>query len=150
MTIFYQNVRGLKSKINSLQCIIEESKPTIIVLVETHLDEEEEIELEGYKVERNDRNGDGGGVLIAYKDVIKNIVSNIVKVKEGYEGLWVDINNKVGKIKLGTVYFPQENETKARIEEAFDKLKENVEEWRSRDERCVIIGDFNGSSPKKK
>ena len=35
--IFYQNVRGLKSKINALDEVIDEYKPNLICLVETHL-----------------------------------------------------------------------------------------------------------------
>ena len=30
--------------------------------------------MEGYTIYRNDRNGDGGGVLIAIKDVLKGIM----------------------------------------------------------------------------
>ena len=39
--IYYQNVRGLKSKIHSLAETIDDYEPTLICLVETHLSKEE-------------------------------------------------------------------------------------------------------------
>ena len=35
-TIFYQNIRGIKSKIDSLTETVDDTNPTIICLVETH------------------------------------------------------------------------------------------------------------------
>ena len=69
LTILYQNVRGIKSKLPSIHTIINEIKPTIICYVETHLNEEDNIEkrksnvegeeevntIEGYEVLRSDR-----------------------------------------------------------------------------------------------
>ena len=65
--ILNDNIRGIKSKINSLQSIIEEQNPTFIGISETRLNKGDPLEIEGYEVKRRDRTGDGGGVLIAYK-----------------------------------------------------------------------------------
>ena len=72
--IYYLNIRGLKSKIESLKEIIIEGKPEVMVIVETMLDEKDKVVMEGYTIYRNDRNGDEGGVLIAIKDVLKVIM----------------------------------------------------------------------------
>ena len=42
--LLYSNINHLKSKMESLKSIADESKPTIIVLAETKLAEKEEIE----------------------------------------------------------------------------------------------------------
>ena len=71
---YYLNIRGLKSKIDSLKEIIIEEKPEVIGLVETMLDGKDKVVMEGYTIYINDRNGDRGGVLIAIKDVLKGIL----------------------------------------------------------------------------
>ena len=79
----FVNVMGVKSKLNSIRNIIEEEKPTIIGLVETKLDEEDIIiEIEGYEIRRRERKTEGGGVLIAYREEIKNIINVVREVEE--------------------------------------------------------------------
>ena len=41
--IYYQNVRGLKSKLDSLQEMIDDYQPVLVCIVETHMQKEEEI-----------------------------------------------------------------------------------------------------------
>ena len=77
MVIYYVNIRGLKSKLDSLEEIIERHSPDIIGIVETHLGEEERIEIEGYKPIRSDRNTEGGGVMLAIK---KEYEDNCVEI----------------------------------------------------------------------
>ena len=48
--IYYVNVRGLKSKVESLGEILCKVNPTIICMTETHLGQEEKVEMQGYKV----------------------------------------------------------------------------------------------------
>ena len=63
--IYYNNIRGIKSKIETLKEIIQDKQSTIICIAETHLSETDDIKIEGYEIYRNDRNNKGGGVLIA-------------------------------------------------------------------------------------
>ena len=81
---FYLNIGGFKSKIESLKEIIIEEKPEVIGLVETMLDGKDKVVMEGYTIYRNDRNGDGGGVLIAIKDVLKGIMVEDSNSKRKY------------------------------------------------------------------
>ena len=54
--IYYQNVRGLKSKLDSLQEMIDDYQPALLCIVETHMQKEEEIQIPGYSlVYRNDK-----------------------------------------------------------------------------------------------
>ena len=71
---YYLNIRGLKSKIESLKEIIIVENPEVRGIVETMLDGKHKVVMEGNTVYRNDRNGDGGGILIAIKDVLKRIM----------------------------------------------------------------------------
>ena len=85
----YLNIRGLKSKMESLCEKIEEIQPTIICITETHLLKEENVEIDDYVSLRNDRNSSGGGVLIAVRKELKNICTIVEKKKEIEESLWV-------------------------------------------------------------
>ena len=66
MSVYFNNVRGIKSKMESLKEIIEELQPDVLGIVETHLDKEEKLEeIEGYITIREEREKKGGGVLMA-------------------------------------------------------------------------------------
>ena len=73
------------------------------------LDEKDKVIMEGYTIYRNNRNGDGGEVLIAIKDVLKCIMveESISKRKE--ESIWFSLTNNKTKIRIGIVYNLQEN-----------------------------------------
>ena len=124
----------------SIERIINEIDPTIICLVETHLGEEDEIEIPGYEIERNDRNKDGGGCLIAYKKQMKNLVVEIIKKET--EAMWITIGNSNAEMKIGTVYFPTENQPKKCIEAVYDEMEEELMKEKEK-QRTIICGDFN-------
>ena len=46
--LIYANSRGVKSKVQSLSDIVAEKIPVLICIVETHLEEGDKIEIEGY------------------------------------------------------------------------------------------------------
>ena len=71
--IFYQNVRGLKSKIDSPDETINDWEPSMIYLVETHMSPEEQIDIPGHQIYRNDGTKNSKGILIAVKNNIKNV-----------------------------------------------------------------------------
>ena len=62
----------MKSKIRSLTNVIEELKPTMICITESKMDKDENIEIEGYHLLRNDRNKDGGGIVIGVENKLKH------------------------------------------------------------------------------
>ena len=56
INIYYQNVRGLKSKLDTLQEMTDDYQPSLVRIVETHMQKEEEIQISGYSLlYRNDR-----------------------------------------------------------------------------------------------
>ena len=60
----YQNIRGMKCKVDSFTELVEDQKPTIVCLVETHLKKEEEVAIPGYEtINRNDKTANSGGIL---------------------------------------------------------------------------------------
>ena len=72
--IYYQNVRRLKSKSDSLQEMIDDYQLALVCIVETHMQKEEEMQIPGYSLAyRNDRSANTGGILIGVRDNIENI-----------------------------------------------------------------------------
>ena len=140
--IYYINIRDFKCKRRSFEEIIERIKPTVIVVTETWMDEDYALEIDGYcKPCRNDRNQDGGGVMIVVRKELKNVTTEVKSTKEYLESLWIVINNERIKLRIGAVYLPQEKDQQ--VKEIYDIIKEQVKESREREESILIVGDFN-------
>ena len=70
--VFYQNVRGLKSKLDSTMETFSDYQPTLICLVEAQLQKEEEIWKPGYsQIFCNVRSRNSGGIMLAVKENIR-------------------------------------------------------------------------------
>ena len=93
LTIIYNNVRGFKSKVDSIEAILQELGPTIFCAVETHLDKKEDVKIEGYEVKRLDGTANSGGILVAIKDTIKTVVVEIIDNTEVGQMKWLKITN---------------------------------------------------------
>ena len=143
--VMYNNLRGIKSKVHSLQSILNEKQPAIIALAETKLNEGETIELDGYHIERVDRTSDsGGGVLIAYMECIKNIMTVAKEEKTNCEILWMTLDNGKVKVKIAVVYMPQENDIKKEeLQKIYKEMEKDVIEAQSKGESILVMGDFN-------
>lgn len=116
MTIFAQNVNGLKSKTSKILCDSAGSSFDVFMLTETNLDDsvfDNELFIDDFSVFRNDRNErnnplrkkSGGGVLIA----VNHRFASKVVVVEGYEFLeQICVQMSVGskKIFLICIYLP--------------------------------------------
>ena len=136
--ILYANVRGLRSKIDSLQAAILLYEPDLVMLVETHIIGKSRITIKGYKetILRN-RKTKGGGLLIAKSDKSK-INLTAIKIHETEEHLWAKINNTI----VCLAYAPIESRSdKNSLEEWYFELEKEYTKWD--DHKVLIIGDFN-------
>ena len=108
-------------------------------LVETHLEEGEPFEIEGYDSVRNDRNMHGGGVMVLYKKQLENVI--------------IRIDNGRLAMKVGVIYMPQEDKTSLKkMKEIYKDIEAEIKESVSRNEELIVMGDFNckvGISQKK-
>ena len=94
MKIYYVNIRGLKSKFESLKEIIEQKLLDTVGIVEICLQEDEEIQLEGYHIGRRDRSGEGGGLLLGVRSFYQCIEEDMEITKSKYlEGLCILIGS---------------------------------------------------------
>ena len=141
--LMFNNLHGVKSKLTPIKEIMEYESPAILGLAETKLEEGEIIKLEGYEIERVDREEEGG-VLIAYKKCLKNVMQIVREEKEDCEMLWMKLDNGKIAIRIGVVYMPQENKTKLDvIKNIYKKIEEEIERAIRNGERVVLMGDSN-------
>ena len=83
--VMYHNIRGGKSKYDSFLDKVGEIKPALVCLTESHLMNNENFPIDGYKDPfRNDRDNDGGGVLIAVKNELANSCTLVDKSKRSW------------------------------------------------------------------
>ena len=142
--VYYVNIRGIKSKRESLQEIIDKEKPVIICITETHLGEDEQFNISGYKVFLNNRNNEGGGVLIGVKDEISSVAVEVKKEQVSHEAIWIKIDNGRIKIRIGVIYAPQENKVKnEEITNMYETVTKEIQKAIDNDEKIVLMGDFN-------
>ena len=93
MKIYYNNIRGVKSKINSLKEIIDDQKPHIISISETLLGKEDCIDIKNYKFMYNSKKEGKGGIAIGiHKDILKKCML-IEEKSEEYEATWIKLSN---------------------------------------------------------
>ena len=97
--VFYQNIRGLKSKVDSIMETISDYQPILICLVETHK--------EGYgQMFHNDKSGNRGGIMLAVKENIQTVTLEVAQEKEIGLSLWILLDNNGSKIRIGVIYAP--------------------------------------------
>ena len=145
LKLLYVNIRGLKSKTDSLANNIEEVDPSVICLVETHLDEAERVQLEGFNlIFRSDKSSDSRGIMVAVKDKLKDIAIQLGETKEVGQTLWIRLDNGKEKIRIGTVYAPQESRTRlTELKKLYKVVESHINESKKVKEKLVLVGDFN-------
>lgn len=151
--IYYQNVRGLRTKTNDFYKNVQCCNFDIIILTETWLNDSvinAEIFDNRYNVHRRDRGvtayskkKEGGGVIIA---VLKKYNSSRISFWESNcEDLWVtiDVNlsNTIKQISLCAVYLPPPV-SRVLLDNFLDNCN-NVMNQRSVESVYYILGDFN-------
>ena len=129
---------------------MQELDPTFIFVVESQLQGKELKALEDYDSINNEREAKrGGGILVAYKKEIKNMILKLETTERDYEGIWFELRNKSATVRIAVVYFPQENTPKYKLEKAYSSLKKDIEKNRINGCEVIIIGDFNAKLGRK-
>ncbi len=139
------NVRGVKSKLTTIKRIIQEEEPVMVALMETKMREGENFQLPGYKIKRVDRDEEGGGVLIAFKETLSDIWICTREYKQhDCEMVWIKMENTKIKIKIGVVYMPQESRTHLEVlKKIYEEIETEIKEAAENGYSLLLTGDFN-------
>lgn len=148
--IYYQNVRGLRTKTNIFFQNLVTNNYKIIALTETFLNSQvstSELFPDSYNVFRCDRNLEasgrmsGGGVLVAVSNEIQcNRLNNMDIVTDVMETVWVKLFNiNGGSLYICTVYIRPKS-TLASYQMFYESIyRLNL----TNNSKVLIIGDFN-------
>lgn len=148
LKIYYQNVRGLKSKTTGFRMKLLQNSYDVILLCETWLNLailSSELFDDRYIVYRKDRNNnaidkdDGGGCLIAVK---KNLSSKRLKDWELGTDVWVAIDHANGDKTFFNVKYIELRSNFDKYKENYDKLLELFMSSKSSD-NFILTGDYN-------
>ena len=134
------NINSILPKIDELRLIAQNTNAAVIGLTETKLDEtilNEEIEINGYTLDRCDRNRKGGGVACYIRnDISFNIRENF---SNEIENIFLDILlPKTKPILIGIVYRPPDQYD---FLEHFSEAINNT--YNFVNQEVYILGDFN-------
>lgn len=150
LSILYQNVRGLRTKIDSVRLGIESSDADIICLTETWLNNnynDSEFLQNNWIVHRKDRSVSGvtrgGGCMVIHNEFMKSM--RVCELESGIDfvdDIWIRFEIPSGYLYLCTVYITSMNNNNNITKSYLDKLNENLMKLDSSD-RVLIIGDFN-------
>ena len=140
--MYYQNVRGLRTKLSDLLISVASNEYQIIILTETNLSDDvldSELGLTQYSVFRKDRSAETstkksfGGVLIA---VDRAVQCKRVESSENIEQLFI----AVGPSIVGAIYLPPLSQL-----ECFLTFAEDIDRIANDfpDSELCVVGDFN-------
>ncbi|XP_055605590.1 uncharacterized protein LOC129753768 [Uranotaenia lowii] len=151
LRLYYQNVRGLKSKIAECFVATSELGYEIYAFTETWLNSSvpsSQLFCSDYNVFRcdrsnaNSRRSRGGGVLIAVSTKLSSSIENLNI--DSIENLWVKISYDNSSFLIGTAYVPPE---KSHDGSVIDLHVDALSAARLRHSACnvILLGDFNQS-----
>ena len=145
LTITTINVRGIKSKIKSLESLLQAEKIDIALITETKMRKGDQISIKGYRwieKQRTDNKGGGVGILVSEKIANNTTENNNLDDHELLESKWIRIECRPRNIAVGVFYGPQENEKVEKVKEIYNALSHQLHQIQ---DECDIIlaGDFN-------
>lgn len=151
LRVFYQNVRGLRTKIDSFHLAVADSEYDVIVLTETWLDDSilsTQLFNGSFSVFRTDRSplnsrkSRGGGVLIA---VSSHLCCHVdpAPVSQSLEQLWVKIKLQTHSLSVGVLYLPPDRRSDiSLIQQHVDSIG-CVLAGLSPGDGAILLGDYN-------
>jgi hypothetical protein len=143
LNLFYQNVRGLRTKLLPFRLGVIASSYQIYAITETWLNESvssSELFTDEFIVYRRDRSGSGtkgGGVMLAVKNCLKSC--RLTDLETEGENIWLRVTfSKNFSVVLGLVYFPPNSPL-----QLYNLFFESLEQFNFTNEKILILGDFN-------
>lgn len=150
LSLLYQNVRGLRTKVDALRIGIENSDADVICLTETWLNndfDDGEFMEDNWISYRKDRSVSGvirgGGCMVIHSKFLKSMrVSEFESDIDFVDDVWIRFEIPSGYFYLCTVYITSKQNNTDITKSFLDKMNENLMKLNSTD-RVLIVGDFN-------
>ena len=137
----YANIRGMKSKRNSLTETLHDHDPHLYLITETQLRSNVGMQIDGYTFYSRKREGkNGGGVGILVRNDVKNKTSPHISDRN-LEMMWISLQRKARRpLMIGVYYGLQESRTnKNEIELEMSLLREEITEMQMEGEILIMM-----------
>ena len=137
----YANVRGFRSKSESINQIIEEHDVDAILLTETKVHTNSAIDIKGFQSFSAVRDKKSGGGL--YLGIRHGLYESVM-IDSGSKGSFVTVclNGKDCSVRLILVYGPQENDSEDK-DSFYNGISIQVEMAYLNGDSVIMVGDFN-------
>ena len=151
VSFYYQNTRGLRTKVEDFYVAAYDAESDVIVLTETWLNDEilsSQLFSQRYTVYRKDRDSirsgksRGGGVLIAVSNRLTSSRCT-VRVDDDIEQLWINVNRDGRKIHIGVAYVPPDLAGEVTVIGRLINSIEAVVNSSAMSDVHMMFGDFN-------
>ena len=143
-SILLSNLRGFRSKQQSLKGILKEVKPQMVLMNETQLGGKMKVRLEGYTCwTRNRTEQGGGGVATAVAGNIKEFCLGAGEGQMNDEYLITRIEKYEPPLNVINCYSEQRLTKVIDLEEKWKRLMKELNTIRARNEFCLLAGDLN-------
>ena len=141
LEIWECNVRGIRSKIHSLQWILNANQPDIIVVCETHLKDNQTCKLIGYQNFYHGRKvRQGGGIIVA---VHATIAHQAVMVHKGEaEVISVRLSHTSVPVTVIAVY-GKVGASRDQSDAEWDEILSQFRMAKARGDYVIVCGDLN-------
>ena len=140
LNVGHLNAEGLRGKLPAIKLLLLETGLDIFAITETKLPSNvsnEEIGTDSYFVARKDRDSNGGGVLLYYKQTLTAYEETKLKVPSEMEGIWINVNSQSQTWLVACVYRPPDKHSFYGL---FNETLEKV--WLTR-KNLLVMGDLN-------
>ena len=149
MKILFNNIRGLSSKYESLESILNDRNPDIVCISETNVDGNKKIKMKNYVLftKNNPNKKAMGGLVTSVKEELKQSAVKVNDNSEGDEYLVVRLEHVEPPLNIINIYSQQEGrdgqEGKESVLESWGKIKMELCLIQLRGEAVLICGDLN-------
>ncbi|XP_062703532.1 uncharacterized protein LOC134285984 [Aedes albopictus] len=153
LRVYYQNTRGLRTKIDSFFVAAAEAEYDVIVLTETWLDDViSSTQLFGnaytvYRTDRsrlNSRKTRGGGVLVAVSSSLQFCIDPS-PVSNRLEQLWVKVHLDGFDVSVGVLYLPPDYKNDLFLIQQHLESIDSIMSGLSQHDYALLFGDYNHS-----
>ena len=133
------NVRGLPGKFNEVTLLLEESDIDILAITETHLDRSarnKTVKITGCEDERHDRDKNGGGFLLYWKENLDLNVNRVINATKATVSVWIELHIYSQRYLIGSIYRPPDKY------DFCDKLKIILHSIWIKRKNIILMGDL--------
>ena len=110
LKVAHINVNGLYNKLNEIKFLLQETKPDVLAITETHLHKDindDQLQIEGYCLVRNDRQNtenNWGGCLIYFAADLEAFEREDFKHYSDIESVWIELIISSQCLIVGAIY----------------------------------------------